>query len=287
MGSSVKPTLPAHTRQSARTLQAAATTAGIDANLLPHDIRRRAARDASQLPSTGTQGVERARQLLGHFYRTMLSGVTDDDFGPSTTSTWEQRRLIEPDRDFDLLIDQHMEIPHLRRRCIPLTPPGQGPKRKRTTPSTISIDDIGEDQDPVVMYIIESSDDESFIDLLDWNTSSGLIDEFEVSDSKADECPRGSVGVKLEMLGLDVDFKSSAEKQRDLDVSPHIDLLDLNSLDFLRKLSTINVTTKLSDETLDEGSSRDAPTSYMHTCGLNTMTPHRSIDKVKRSMILI
>jgi hypothetical protein len=152
MGSSVKPTLPAHTRQFVRTLEATANSAGLDADVLPHDVRREAARDASRLPSTGTQGVEGVRQPLGHSCRTKLSGVTDEYIGQSTTSTWEQRRTVEPDGDFDLPIDERMTIPHPRRRRIdsldPLPPAGQGPKRKRTTSSTNSIDDIDEDQDP-------------------------------------------------------------------------------------------------------------------------------------------
>jgi hypothetical protein len=218
-------------------LQAAATTAGIDINLVPHDIQREAARDASRLPSTGTQGVEGARQLLGHSYQNMLSGVTDEYIGPSTTSTWEQRRPIEPDRDFDLLDDERMEIPHPRRRRItsldPLPPAGQGPKRKRTTPSITLDDDFDEDQDPDVIHNVEPSGDTHFIGMLDWNTSFNLIDEFMFPNLQQDECFRDLVGASLEMLGLDVNSRSLAEKQRDPNISPYIDLLDLNSLDFL------------------------------------------------------
>jgi hypothetical protein len=103
-----------------------------------------------------------------------------------------------------------------------------------TTPSTTFNDDIDEEQDPAVIHNVEPSGDTSSIGMLGWNSSSNLIDEFVFPDLQEDECLRDSVGVNLEMLGLDVDLKSSAEKQRDLDVSPHIDLLDLNSLDFLR-----------------------------------------------------
>jgi hypothetical protein len=269
-----KPTLPVYTRQFARTSQVAANTAGIDINLVPHDIRRGAARDTSRLPSTGTQDVEGGRQLLGHSYQTMLSGVTDEYIGPLTTSTWEQRRTVEPDRDFDLLVDERMTIPHPRRRRIdslgPLLPAEQGSKRKGTTPSTTSIDDIDEDYDPDFIHDVEPSGDTSFIGMLGWNTSSNLIDKFVSPDLQQDECFTGSVGANLEILGLDIDLRTSAEKQRDPDISSHVDLLDLNSLDFLRRLSTINITTKLSDETLDEGNSRDAPTSYMHRCAVTT-----------------
>jgi hypothetical protein len=38
--------------------------------------------------------------------------------------------------------------------------------------------------------------------------------------------------------------------------------LGISSLEYLRKLLTVNITTKLTDETLVEGNSREAPSSY-------------------------
>ena len=142
-GSSVKHSQPAGTQQFNRILQVVAETANIKVDLVPHDIRCGAARDASRLPPTGTQGIEGARTLSAHSYGTMFSGVTEEYVGPSSTPTWEQRHLVEPEEDFDLLTDADMELPHLRRKRNSLDPlplPGQGPKRKVTTRSTMLLD---------------------------------------------------------------------------------------------------------------------------------------------------
>jgi hypothetical protein len=148
-GSSVKPSQPAGTQQFNRALQAAAETANIKVDLVPHDIRRGAVRDASRLSSTGTQSIEGARTLLAHSYGTMFSGVTEEYIGPTSTSTWEQRHLVGPEEEFDLHIDADMELPHPRRKrdsldSLPL--PGQGPKREKTTRSTTLLDYIDENR---------------------------------------------------------------------------------------------------------------------------------------------
>lgn len=82
----------------------------------------------------------------------------------------------------------------------------------------------------------------------------------------------------LKSLRLDVDLQrdsqvtireQQAADDRSSNTPPRINFLARDSLEFLRKLTTINVTTKLSDETLDEGNPCDAPSSYMHGCGVN------------------
>jgi hypothetical protein len=88
------------------------------------------------------------------------------------------------------------------------------------------------------------------------------------------------------MLDLDIDLRSSAEKQSgpntviqsrakgsarwgDKTCNPNsIVLLGLSSLDFLHKLSTVNITTELSNDTLDEGNSRDPHSSLVYKCGV-------------------
>jgi hypothetical protein len=280
-GSGVKSDKPAFVVQFTKSLQAAATTAGIDVKLRAHNIRRGAAREASKLPSTGTQGLEGARTLLAHSHGTMLRGVTEEYVGPSTSSSWEQRRLVEPDRDFDLCIDEDITVLPRRRKRIDSLEPFPIKRGKITTSSTLG-DHADEDLDPDASCDIEWYNDTSLIDVFDWNTSTSLVDQFEFPDLQADNCFKDTVGASLEMLGLDIDLKSSAEKQSgpqsqakgpvgggDKTSNPNsIDLLGLSSLDFLRKLSTVNITTKLSNDTLDEGNSRDAPSSFMYNCGV-------------------
>jgi hypothetical protein len=85
-GIGVKPDTPAYIIQFTNSLQAAATTAGID----------------STLKLTDTQGLEGERTLLPHSHGTMLRDVMEEYVGPSTGSSWEQRRLVEPDGDIEV-----------------------------------------------------------------------------------------------------------------------------------------------------------------------------------------
>lgn len=284
-GSGVKPDRPAFVLQFTNSLQAAAATAGIDVKLRAHDIRRGAARDASKLPSTSTQGLEGARVLLAHSHGSMLSGVTEEYVGPSTTSSWEQRRLVEPDRDFDLRIDEDLTgLSQRRKRIDSLEPfPGQSMKRGKITMNPSPGDYADTDLDPVVGH------DTSLADVFDWDADTALVNEFEFPDMQTDTCFKETVAANIKSLGLtiDIDLGNPKDKRGTTDAltelqaesaargsdktskSNSIDWLGFSSLDFLRQLSTINITTKLGDQTLDEGNSRDPSSSFMYKCGVD------------------
>jgi hypothetical protein len=85
------------------------------------------------------------------------------------------------------------------------------------------------------------------------------IDQFEFPDLQSDSRFEDTVGVQLKAYGPNPDKSLAKAASESPHASAAIDLLHLNSLEFLHKLSTINFTNKLSDETLDEGNSRDPP----------------------------
>ncbi|KAK6002407.1 hypothetical protein QM012_002045 [Aureobasidium pullulans] len=87
--------------QLGHTLNEAAKLTGINEPLIPHDIRRGAARDMYRLPSLSIAGSSAAQTLLDHSESSLRSGVTDEYVNEPVDSRWEERANSVSDPQWD------------------------------------------------------------------------------------------------------------------------------------------------------------------------------------------
>ncbi|KAI1348624.1 hypothetical protein F5Y01DRAFT_328306 [Xylaria sp. FL0043] len=84
---------PLRARSNARILREISIVGGVVQPIIPHDIRRGAAKEVARLPADlGRVGVtESARLLLGHSFATAESGITQDYIGDLELDIWTSR----------------------------------------------------------------------------------------------------------------------------------------------------------------------------------------------------